>query len=1036
MNRNKKLAPPPPRGGKGNATPRQMGLLLDLSPDGMMASDGEDDHELEAELLALVGGQPDLKRKPNGKTPLPMEAIERMAAFCMKDSDDEDGAEEGDLEDDDELLAELHEVLEEDVEAKDAPTLEAAKANDAPADSGGMESILEERLSMYKTAVANAKQAGESAKVRRFERGLKVKYSLEGCCGHGKFKSLLFDSLRETEDRRAGVLLFGKARVEDSKACITFPNDSGKFVDFGEEGKKIDEGDIPPPVATGKSALSQKASPLEAPSPSEASRPEEKAALPSHLPLVSSSEAPEQPPPKSPPESGPPPKLPPPLLPKPKMFPAPPVPLASPEAPPGKACPSAPSPPSAPQSSDTEVVLQAKQRVYKLAALRAKQEGNIEMATKYYRVAKMFDPILISASKGEEVDLSSLPPPPDQLSKEMLSPSGPQPPVSTATPLLSPAVTPPASTLPSPGDVPPPPRDMMEALQQRMDRYKAAAAQAKSKGDDRKARMHERIVKQYQDAIRAHKAGKPVEFADLPVPPGFPPIQGMESSPGDQSFSGILETAMKLVSEEEEEGDEETNKPEPSLTSSQPASALQPKLPPQPGSRAVAPAAPKSAAAAKNAGKVNTRAQQQLTFLETRKKQLMQAALRAKQQNDIEGAKLFLRQAKGLDPMIEACLALGTCMTNGSETDHLFRACLLLTWLLFLLQMCMNYSKQFTHLGNIAETTKFEKMAEECKKNMEVLKQAHAKGFPLPKYHYEQRTFNMVKIFPELNSNDMVLSIVRGVNLPAPPGMSPNDLDAFVRFEFPYPNAEEAQKDKTGVIKNSNAPEFQEKFKLFINRGHRGLKRAIQTKGIKFEVVHKGGLFKTDRVVGSAQLKLEALETACEIREILELLDGRRPTGGKLEVIVRLREPLTSQQLETTTEKWLVALPKPKAPAPPGKDVGTSKTVCTLHSFNVLAFDKERLEKKMLAYKQAGQRPPGDLLEQHQNVLQMIQWQKSQLQHGGPTAKKEYLSQLERYQQWYTEAARRLGSEGKREAAKDALYKRNLVECELQKFRK
>lgn len=47
-------------------------------------------------------------------------------------------------------------------------------------------------------------------------------------------------------------------------------------------------------------------------------------------------------------------------------------------------------------------------------------------------------------------------------------------------------------------------------------------------------------------------------------------------------------------------------------------------------------------------------AQQQLTFLENRKKQLMQAALRAKQQNDIEGAKLFLRQAKGLDPMIEA----------------------------------------------------------------------------------------------------------------------------------------------------------------------------------------------------------------------------------------------------------------------------------------------------------------------------------------------------------------------------------------------
>lgn len=31
------------------------------------------------------------------------------------------------------------------------------------------------------------------------------------------------------------------------------------------------------------------------------------------------------------------------------------------------------------------------------------------------------------------------------------------------------------------------------------------------------------------------------------------------------------------------------------------------------------------------------------------------------------------------------------------------------------------------------------------------------------------------------------------------------------------------------------------------------------------------GLFKTDRVVGTAQLKLEPLETACELREILEV---------------------------------------------------------------------------------------------------------------------------------------------------------------------
>uniref|UniRef100_A0A2D4I9Z0 Uncharacterized protein n=1 Tax=Micrurus lemniscatus lemniscatus TaxID=129467 RepID=A0A2D4I9Z0_MICLE len=105
MKKNRKPPPPPPsRGGKGTAAARQMGLLLDFSPENMMASSREEDQELEAEFLAIVGNQSDLNQKPNGKTPLPMEAIEKMAALCMKDLDEEDGVEEEDLEDDDELM--------------------------------------------------------------------------------------------------------------------------------------------------------------------------------------------------------------------------------------------------------------------------------------------------------------------------------------------------------------------------------------------------------------------------------------------------------------------------------------------------------------------------------------------------------------------------------------------------------------------------------------------------------------------------------------------------------------------------------------------------------------------------------------------------------------------------------------------------------------------------------------------------------------------------------------------------------------------
>ncbi|XP_068778820.1 coiled-coil and C2 domain-containing protein 1A isoform X2 [Struthio camelus] len=995
--------PPPPPGRGGTAAVRQVPLLMDFSPEGMMANDaGDDAADLEAELLAIVGGQPDPKEKPKGKTPLPMEAIERMAALCMKDLDEEEGGDEEDLEDEDDLMAELQEVLGEGEERADAP-ITTAKVGETPPESGSIESTLAERVDMYQTAIANAKQAGDSSKVRRYERGLKT---LEN----------MLTSVRK--------------------------------------GKKIDEEEIPPPVALGKSVSSQQPSPSAAVSPLHGSVPASSPGSP--------------PPPVQPPVVSPPKPLPtlqpPPVLPKPQVLPSPALPTSSAEK---KALSPSLSPHPGSGRASTEALLQGRQREYKLAALHAKQQGNVEMATKYFRVAKSFDSLLEALGKGQPVDPSSVPPPPDQLSKELLSPGRQQ----SAAP--TPAVVPEAKPASPAADIPPPPRDMLEALQQRMERYKTAAAQAKSKGDDRKARMHERIVKQYQDAIRAHKAGKTVDFSELPIPPGFQPIQGVETPSGDQSIVGVLETAMKLANQEVQENEEEaepeeTKKPAPRPAPTKTAVSSQPKQQPQQPPRASstgAPSAAHSAGVAKPAPKATTKAQQQLAFLEGRKKQLMQAALRAKQKNDIEGAKLFLRQAKGLDPMIEASQnGLPVDITKVPEApvnkeDFVLvqrrgvnispEAASQYMELMKLIrqqhEMCMSYSKQFTHLGNIAETTKFEKMAEDCKQNMEILKQAHARGFPLPKYHYEQRTFNIIKIFPELNSNDMVLSIVKGINLPAPPGVAPNDLDAFVRFEFPYPNAEEAQKDKTNVIKNTDCPEFKEQFKLYINRGHRGLKRVIQTKGIKFEVAHKGGLFKTDRVIGTAQLKLEALENTCEVREIVELLDGRRPTGGKLEVIVRIREPLSSQQLETRTERWLVinpstmppvAVPKPRPAITPIKDVSNSKPVRTLPSLNLLAFDREKLEKKMLVYKQAHRQLPNEVLEQYQDVLQRSQWLRAQLQHGTPAFRKEYLAQLERYLHLYTETARRLGTEGNRDAAKEALYKRNLVESELQKLRR
>eukprot|EP00061_Rhincodon_typus_P017794 g46658.t1 len=211
-----------------------LGLLVDFSPDDSMMMDmngDESDSDLEAELAEITGEKPASRGKPKGKVPLPMEDIERMAALCMKDLDEEA---DDDVDDDADLMpripdlaqsgnsfyevyladlitittlfknlfilwdvgvaglasiscptlitlekvgAELNEVLEDDRQNKNVPSpVESKLTSDSipqsiptPAVTGGLEGTLVERIDMYRSAIDNAKQSGESSKIRRYE---------------------------------------------------------------------------------------------------------------------------------------------------------------------------------------------------------------------------------------------------------------------------------------------------------------------------------------------------------------------------------------------------------------------------------------------------------------------------------------------------------------------------------------------------------------------------------------------------------------------------------------------------------------------------------------------------------------------------------------------------------------------------------------------------------------------------------------------------------------------------------------------------
>uniref|UniRef100_A0A4W2EZ37 Coiled-coil and C2 domain-containing protein 1B n=1 Tax=Bos indicus x Bos taurus TaxID=30522 RepID=A0A4W2EZ37_BOBOX len=802
----------PQASGQGVAAAKQLGLFVEFSPEDVLlgVEEAEDDGDLEAELLALTGeaGTTGRKPAPKGQAPLPMAHIEKLAADCMQDVEEEE--EEEGLEEDADLLTELQEVLgtdeeagaldgdetaslggpEEEKEQENVEPLVQAALLTAPvpaAQAGGprgLQALLEDRIRNYQEAAASAKEAGEAAKARRCERGLKT--------------------------------------LESQLAAV-------------RKGKKISEDEIPPPVALGRRPL---------------------------VPQETTNRSPEAEPPAAPsvePDN--------PSQPETSL-------LGSPGI-------------SAPPDSDPDprALLLARQREYKVAALNAKRAGDLDRARELMRVGKRFAAVLEALEKGQPVDLSAMPPSPEDLkplpqaSQAPTAPSDAPPAVERMHPVM-------ASDIPAAPVAPAEPQTVLDALQQRLNKYREAGTQARGSGDERKARMHERIAKQYQDAIRAHRAGRKVDFAELPVPPGFPPIPGLEPTVATEEdmMAATLAAAQKLASAEDTapvEEEEDNNKDEPPA---QAPVAKKPAQPLAPSSRSLP--EPKTSSSKEV---LSPSAREQLALLEARKLQYQRAALQAKRGRDLEQAKAHLRVAKSLEAQI-------TQVRAGRPVD--------------LSKKCLLFSKQFMHQGNVAETTRFEKLAQDRKQQLEILQLAQAQGLDPPSHHFELKTFQTVRIFAELNSTEMHLIVVRGMNLPAPPGVTPDDLDAFVRFEFHYPNSDQAQKNKTAVVKNTNSPEFDQLFKLNINRNHRGFRRVIQNKGIKFEIFHKGSFFRSDKLVGTAHLKLERLENECEIREIVEVLDGRKPTGGKLEVKVRLREPLSGQDVQMVTENWLVLEPR------------------------------------------------------------------------------------------------------------------------------
>ncbi|XP_071866478.1 lethal (2) giant discs 1 isoform X1 [Bombus fervidus] len=574
------------------------------------------------------------------------------------------------------------------------------------------------------------------------------------------------------------------------------------------------------------------------------------------------------------------------------------------------------------KSIDEEALklLKDRQQQYKMAAIAWKRASNMKEALQCLNIAKHFDIVIAAVNAGETVDLSDMPASPNlpgldttTVSTEKSEKTESETQGKSSEDIASTEVKPPSS------------ENLEVALKERLEACKKIKATAEGEGNSSKARRYGRICKQFEDAIKLYARGKLVPFDELPTIPGFEPLTvPSQSVPNPATDKNGKPSDLIMPTSTE------SKLPENKVSSD-------PKVPVPPAKTEIG----------KKQNQKTSRAEKQLALLQQRQHELKQAALNAKKEGDIELARTYLRQAKGMDPLIEASrgglpvdmnsIPLSPAAKTELNTDSIIgllddsftvvdtEDCLekvigtdeeiyenLESQLMKQIKWCLCTRDHCKALGDVSGYNKWERLALNYKRDLDMLTVRKRDALPSPQHHYEIKTHTIVQSCTDLSDSDIEISIIRGINYS-------KDADTYVIFEFPYPS-DSPPSDRTATVKGTCNPEYEAVFPLTgIDRLSRPCQRTFKRHALKCQVWAKGcslnsilccinsrGFFRSDSLLGTVTVKLQPLETQCVLHDSFPLMDGRKPTGGKLELKIRLRNPIVTKQIEKITDKWLV----------------------------------------------------------------------------------------------------------------------------------
>lgn len=1051
--------------GKKNKGNNDMAAFMGMMgiPGGTGVEDVEiDDADLEAELLALEGKKPPAKSKTakGGKNVANLDAL---IAVSMQDVDlDSIEVTEEDLMDDD-LLAELQDVVGDN----QTPTHKAPSVTTEGSSSSDQLDAIQARIKLYETAIAGCKEA---SKVRRYKRAVTSMQAMLKEARAGKMIDLenLPPPVSVKPSPAASMSAENQPPPPHAMSSTTLDNNQKANVPVPAPKPRtawapptsagqqdVQQPNVTVPAPKPRTTGTQPTSPSQQPVQPAVSKPSPKPRTLQHTgPQAGDSS-------KGKEKRTPPPGWNIPMdddddefdfdeeelakmaagmvddrVKKPKLVEQDKAEIVSSvkaKPAPTKAATTAPPvthelPTGSANDDRTKLLLERKSQ-YLTAAKQAQAKGD-DVSFKNYRVkALQFEKVLTALNSGQEIDLSQMPgPPPGFKSSVVIDASKyATAKASTSSSAASNVVQDEDEDLLD--DSIPKPKTVLEALEQRLAKYKQGMDGAKAKNEGSKARRMGRIVKQYEEAIKNTKQGKPVAYAELPTPPGYPPIP-VNRKPVVQNPSASLQPHSTV-----------------------PAASAQVR--------------PQASLPSKLTTSTNDK---QLDYLRHRMEAFKKAAMTARDTGDRQEAVKHMQYYKCCQKMIEAAQqGLPVDLTQlppetkshspnmdlisqlRSATDEDAKTFQIIeNQLQQQLNVCKKYVDVYTKLKNMGSVAQFRHLEQECERDMLAVKGIQSHGKAPPPFTIEVKEMSVPVSNIDVGISECVVEVIQIRKLHLPSGVSEKDLQISVSIEFPYPT-EDSPKAKTDIVKETANPEFNHKESFVLDRDHkRSILRAIKRTPLKFEVfqLSRGFLRSKMESLAFAQVKLEPLENDCEISTTLPLIVGKKPIGGEIDIRVVIREPLSGPTQRTIKEKWLVfteplvhssSVPMVQSAHP--KPVGSATGKVSLQSMLVPSPAKIESTTSMEALKYELSLVQGLIkqngkqdayVKRQQQIQGKIQLVKSQMLRGGKPFQRQYAQKIQNEISRETAMIEQLKKEGKDSLALIFANRKKRMQNELQ----